>query len=103
MRVLAYTLSDRVEEMGDAPTFAELGYEHLDGYISFKGMFINPNCPQEVLDWYKEVTAQVCQSQEWKDFIAAQGQIDTFMASDEFNTFYDDYVANAAELFAAAA
>lgn len=102
LKVLAYTLHDRIDEQGDAPTFAELGNEHLDNYISFKGMFINPDCPQEVLDWYKDITAQVCQSQEWKDFIAAQGQIDTFMASDEFDAFYDAYVANAADLFAAA-
>lgn len=100
LRVLGYTLHDKVSEQGDAPTFGEMGYTHLDNYISFKGMFINPNCPQEVLDWYKDITAQVCQSKEWKDFIETQGQIDTFMPSDEFDPFYDDYVANAAEMFA---
>ncbi len=100
IRVLAYTLPERIEERGDAPTFKELGAERLANYISFKGMFINPKCPQEVLDWYADVTAQVCQSDEWKAFLDKQKQIDTFMNAEEFGPFYRGYVESAADMFA---
>ena len=99
-RALAYTLPEPIEEMGDVPTFASLGSEGLANYISFKGMFISPDCPDEVKAWYDDICNKVCNDQEWLDFLALQGGTPTYMGMDEFTEYYHQYIEDAAAIFA---
>ena len=92
--------TDEIEEMGDVPTFASLGSEGLANYISFKGMFISPDCPDEVKAWYDDICNKVCNDQEWLDFLALQGGTPTYMGMDEFTEYYHQYIEDAAAIFA---
>lgn len=101
-RCLAYTMGEPLEKMGDIPTFDSLGSTGLANYISFKGMFINPACSDEIKAWYDDICNQVCNSQEWLDFLALQGATPTYMGMEEFTEYYHTYVSDAAESFASA-
>ena len=98
-RALAYTMPEKVEEMGDVPTFKSLGSTGLANYISFKGMFISPKSSDEVKAWYDDIGYKVCHDPQWIEFLKKQGQENTYMGLDEFTKYYKQYVADAAEIF----
>ena len=100
LRALAYTLPEPIEEHGDVPTFASLGSEGLANYISFKGMFLNPNVPPEVKRWYDYMFYRVVHDEAWLEFIASQGNIYTYMNMATFTEFYRQYIEEAREIFA---
>ena len=99
-RPLAYTLEKGSPAMKDTPTFASLKSPGLANYISFKGMFINPKCPDDVKAWYDEMGKKVCSDPEWLAFLELQGQENTYMGMKEFTEYYKQYVKDAADLFA---
>ena len=101
-RVLAYTLKEPqpdMEELG-VPTFASLGSKGLENYISFKGMFIHPDTPDEIKAWYDDIGQKVCSDPAWLKLLEMQGQVNTYMGMEEFSAYYKQYVANATEVFA---
>ena len=99
LRALAYTLPEPIAEHGDVPTFASLGSPGLTSYISFKGMFMNPNAAPEIQKWYDDMGNKVCNDPEWLNFIASQGNVNTYMNMSDFTDFYRRYVEEAREIF----
>ena len=101
-RCLAYTLPEPVEDelYKDAVTFASAGSEGLANYISFKGMFLNPECSDEIKAWYDDICGKVCNDPEWLEFLELQGSTPTYMDMEEFTQYYNEYIDSAAQIFA---
>lgn len=98
-RALAVTCSDRSPDYPDVPTFAELGIDNLDGYISWKGFFANPDIPDTARDKWDEVFKSVAEDPEWKEFLEKDKQIHQYMDSETFTEYFSDYVAEGVEVF----
>ena len=101
IRAMAHTLPEPFPALDerDVPTFAALGSTGLANYTSFKGMFLNPNVPDYVAEWYDRIGYLVFHDPDWLAFLEQQQHELTYMNMADFTAYYRAYVAMATLLF----
>lgn len=97
IRILAQSLSERVEERPDVPTFQELGLKTISDDVLWRGVFAPAGVPEEVLQTLSAAFEKAIQSPEWQEYMEREAQQPAFMGYEEFNTFFRDAVAGYSE------
>lgn len=101
LRALATTSKERLDELPDVPTYAELGYPSVD-IFGWRGIVGPKGLPQEVVDKWVDAIKETQASKPWQKMTKSTGDVPTFMGPDEFGAFmdksYKEYRAMAEEL-----
>lgn len=79
-RVLAAT--QKMPSMPDVPTFKEAGYD-IQILRQYRGLWMPPAVPTEARDYYIEKLKQVNENPEFKQFVAKNNLVPTFIAGDD--------------------
>lgn len=93
IRILAQSLSERVDERPNVPTFLELGHDNISDDVLWRGVFAPAGVPEEVLQTLSAAFEQAIQDPEWQAYMEREAQQSAFMGYEEFNTFFRDAVA----------
>jgi putative tricarboxylic transport membrane protein len=99
LRLLAVTSGERAPNRPDVPTFKELGLTKIVDEDIWRGFFGKPGIPQDRLDKLSKVFAEVIKDPEWRTYMKNEQQIDLYKNSADFTKFFNEYVADAEELF----
>jgi hypothetical protein len=67
LRVSIVSRPNRLEQLPDTPTFAEMGHPELDQQFMWRGFALPPGCPSEVRAWYHRLFRQVSDDAQWRD------------------------------------
>lgn len=97
LRMLAQSMSERVADRPDVPTFAEEGHADIDGDVLWRGVFAKAGTPTPVLEKLSVALEQALQDPRWLEYMKQQRQLDAFMGPQEFTTYFkaeiDQYTA----------
>lgn len=97
IRILAQSLSERVDERPNVPTFLELGHEDISDDVLWRGVFAPAGVPEEVLQTLSAAFEQAIEDPSWQEYMEREAQQSAFMGYEEFNTFFRDAVAGYSE------
>lgn len=84
IRVLAVSGEDRLDAV-DAPTFQEEGIDLV--FTNWRGFVGAPNLSPERRDQLAGLFQELHESDAWQERLALNGQLDAFLAGDEFEQF----------------
>ncbi len=85
VRVLGVSSEERLSNddvMKDVPTYKEQGINVVTS--NWRGVFAGKDIPDSAKKFWEEKLTEMCQTQEWKDELAAQGVQDTFKNAADF-------------------
>lgn len=97
IRILAQSLSERVDERPDVPTFLELGHEDISDDVLWRGVFAPAGVPEEVLQTLSDAFEKAIQAPEWQEYMKREAQQSAFMGYKEFDEFFRNAVAGYSE------
>lgn len=84
-RILSVVSESRLEALPDVPTLAEAGYPmplESDGALRMV-VWAPKDTPDDVVNRLEEILRQVCETEEWKEFIASNSAVEMFRSADE--------------------
>ena len=87
IRVLAVSSDKRIEKV-DAPTIQEEGIDLV--FSNWRGFIAPPGISDEQRDAIASVFEKLHKSAAWQDQLQTNGQLDAFLAGDEFAKFMDE-------------
>jgi putative tricarboxylic transport membrane protein len=87
IRVLAVSSEKRIEKV-NAPTIQEQGIDLV--FSNWRGFIAPPGISDEQRDAIAGVFEKLHKSAAWQDQLQTNGQLDAFLAGDEFAKFMDD-------------
>lgn len=87
IRVLAVSGGQRLESV-DAPTLQEAGVDLV--FTNWRGFVAPPGLSEEQREELVDVFEQLHDSSAWQDRLKTNGQLDAFLAGDEFDQFVDE-------------
>ncbi|MGW0158874.1 Bug family tripartite tricarboxylate transporter substrate binding protein [Mycobacterium sp. NPDC003323] len=87
IRVLAVSGGQRLESV-DAPTLQEAGVDLV--FTNWRGFVAPPGLSEEQREVLVDVFEQLHDSSAWQDRLKTNGQLDAFLAGDEFDQFVDE-------------
>ncbi len=99
IRALAVAAPQRLKELPDVPTFAELGYP-LE-FLNWRGFFAVPGLSVTDLATYTHVLGALTETQAWRDELHRHGWVQVFHTGDDFSAYLDGQEAQIAELMRA--
>lgn len=99
LRVLAVSSSERVPTLPDVPTFKELGLDSIDDELIWRGFFVKPGTPEDIVAKIEDVLKQVTETSEFEEYAASTNQDIYFNTGEEFHTIFNNYYNSAKELF----
>ena len=85
LRVLAVSSGERVPQLPDVPTFAELGYKAMTG-MGFNALYAPPGTPREAIDTWSRALAKVLEMPEVRDQLLNQGSFPVGRGPEELAT-----------------
>ena len=97
IRILAQSLSERVDERPDVPTFLELGHDNISDDVLWRGIFAPAGVPEEVLQTLSDAFEQAIEDPAWQEYMEREAQQSAFMGYEEFDSFFRDAVAGYSE------
>lgn len=87
LRVLAVTGPERVDELKDAPTLMESGYD-VD-FTNWRGIVAPPGLSEAERNKLTRLFEELHDSPEWKKSLEQNGWDDAFLTGEEFGAFLD--------------
>ncbi|GAA0919241.1 Bug family tripartite tricarboxylate transporter substrate binding protein [Pseudonocardia zijingensis] len=87
IRVLAVSSAERVETI-DAPTLKEQGVDLV--FSNWRGFLAPPGLSPEQETALTAALAELHESQAWQERLRQNGQLDAFLAGDEFDGFVEE-------------
>lgn len=88
LRALAFTGAERLEELGDTPTFAELDYEI--GVSLPRGIVLPPDVDPEIQEYWISVMQEVAETPEWQEYIEDNLLSENLAWDEDFTAFLED-------------
>ena len=76
---------ERMELFPETPTFAELGFEGLEGELIWRGLALRDGTPEPVREWWEALVRKVTSDPDWKRAWEGEGVNLTYRGADEFN------------------
>lgn len=98
VRILAVSSPERVPMYPDVPTFKELGIENLDNEIIWRGFFVHPDTPTEIVEKIQDVLKQVTETEEFAAYAKNSKQDILFTTGEELQALYRNYYEDGLEL-----
>jgi len=98
IRILAVSTSARVTEFPEVPTCKELGYETIDDFLNFRGYFVKPGTPEDVLKVLDEAFKKAYHDPEYQAFIEKEQLVPFYKGRPEVGEYFNKFVAQAEAL-----
>ena len=98
IRILAVSTSARVKEFPEVPTCKELGYETIDDFLNFRGYFVKPGTPEDVLKVLDEAFKKAYHDPEYQAFIEKEQLVLFYKGRPEVGEYFNKFVAQAEAL-----
>ena len=87
MRALAVSTPERVLAIKDVPTVAEAGYPGLESVIGWSGLWGPPGLPEEVVNKWVGVLAQIKDDKAWNKLTKGLGSVPSVRDPEETKAF----------------
>lgn len=87
IRVLAISAPHRLDVLPDVPTYMEAGIDF--SFDIWRGVMAAKDIPQEALDYYQQLFADMQETPEWASDRDQLGWTDAYLNSKEFGEFLD--------------
>lgn len=87
LRPLMVTTPERLSDVPDAPTVAELGYPALEVLVGWSGVVGPPDLPQEVVDTWAKTMMKVKEDKSWNRFTTRLGSVPRVLGPKEAKAF----------------
>ncbi|MGV9455858.1 Bug family tripartite tricarboxylate transporter substrate binding protein [Streptomyces sp. NPDC003635] len=87
LRVLAVTGPERVEELANAPTLRESGFDV--NFTNWRGIVAPPGLTEAERDKLTRLVRELHDSPEWQESLEQNGWADAFLTGEEFGDFLD--------------
>lgn len=75
VRPLLVTSAERLDDIPDVPTVAELGYPELESLIGWSAIVGPPNMDEEVVEFLQSLMTSVAEDEEWRETVTTAGSI----------------------------
>ena len=98
LRPLLVTTPERLDDVPDAPTVAELGYPELEALVGWSGLVGPPDLPQEVVDTWAGVLQQIKEDASWNRMTTTLGSVPRILPPDETVEFVENQYETFSEL-----
>ena len=89
LRAIAVTTPERVASISDVPTVSESGYPELETVIGWSGVWGPPNLPEEVVNKWVDVLAQVAENKAWLKLTKGLGSVPYVRGPGETKAFVE--------------
>lgn len=89
-RILSVVSNNRLEALPEVPTIEESGYpisKNSDGALRMI-VWAPKNTPNEIINQLEMILKKICETQDWKDFIAQNAAVDIFRNAKEVETVF---------------
>lgn len=93
IRILAQSMSERLPERPDVPTFLEVGQTGIADDVLWRGVFAPAGVPEEILQVLSDAFAQAIEDPRWLEYMAREAQQPAYMEYEEFNASFQEQVA----------
>lgn len=90
LRALAVTTPERVLAIKDVPTVKEAGYPGLEAVIGWSGLWGPPGLPEDVVNKWVEVLAQISKDKAWLKLTKGLGSVPTVLPPTETKAFVEN-------------
>jgi len=87
VKIIGVTAPERVGAYGDAPTMMEQGIDTT--FVNWRGFFAAPGLPDEKLEMYQGVLAEMYDTPEWETVRARNGWVNIHNSGDDFRAFLE--------------
>lgn len=94
IRILAQSMSERVTERPDIPTFLEKGLTGIQDDVLWRGVFAPKGVPEDVLKVLSDAFEQAIQDPRWLEYMEREAQQSAFMDHQEFDALFLETVAD---------
>lgn len=99
MRMLAVTGSERLEKYPDVPTFVECGYKEPEADMLWRGLFINKNTPEPIVQKLLDVIDKTMKDPKWADFLDKFADDSYYHTGAEFEAIFNTYLERGNKIF----
>lgn len=87
VKALFVTSEERVQEIDDVPTAAELGYPELESIVGWSGIVGPPAMSDESVSYYKELLENVSEDTSWNEAVKKAGSVPNVVIGEDFQEF----------------
>lgn len=82
MKALAFSGSNRMDQLPDVPTLTELGYD-IDVAMP-RGLILAPEAGEEAQQWWIETMQQVVETEAWREYITTNNLVEDIRYGEDF-------------------
>lgn len=87
VRILGVTSEERVDAYSEAPTMVEQGIDAT--FVNWRGFFAAPGLPEERLEEFRTVLAEMYDTPEWEEVRARNGWVNIHNDGEDFREFLE--------------
>ena len=87
LKCLAVATDERDSAMPDVPTLREQGID-FTSFGSIKGIMVPEDTPEEIVDYYEQLFAEIAADEEFIDSMLSMGQPVMYMGTEEFAEYF---------------
>ena len=89
LRALGVSSEERLGgDLAEIPTYQEQGFDYT--FDIWRGVMGAPEMPEEAVEYYETLFAEMLETQAWREASDQLGWIDAYQDSDTFATFLDE-------------
>ncbi|KPQ10118.1 MAG: TTT family tricarboxylic acid uptake system substrate-binding component [Saliniramus fredricksonii] len=88
VRILGVTAEERVDAYPDAPTIMEQGVDAT--FVNWRGFFAAPGLPEERLEEFQTVLAEMYDTEAWEEVRARNGWVNIHNNGEDFREFLEE-------------
>jgi len=100
VRALGVSTKERLKELPDVPTFAEIGFPVLMNITGWSGLYGPKNLPKEVIDVWLDVLKKVSSDETWLDTTLKLGNIPLMNTPEEAKEYVRQQIAVFEKIYA---
>lgn len=87
LRALVVSTPERVKDLPDVPTVAELGLKDLEAASGWSALYGPPNLPEPIIKTWAAALSELSNDQAWKAKVLALGSVPNVMSPQETHKF----------------
>ncbi len=100
LKLISVFSDQRLPDYPNVPTMAEQNIDlgRFPEHLQFRGIAGPPNMPETAVKYYQDIFAKISATDAWKQYLAEEGLVPTFVTGDQLKTQIEEFTAAAKPL-----